>query len=176
MPALAIREDISPAEVRRRGRRGRDGRASARMIAIANALGRMDRASAAREAEAKVAKARAALDRLRREKEARAKTHPQEGQRKGAPSVSLTDPEAWRMCFPDGAVRAGYNVQTAALSEQGLIVAVMTTDRRNDQGLACPLVDGVARRYGRAPRRALFDQGYAARADIAALWEHPMGP
>lgn len=62
---------------------------------------------AAREAEAKVAKARAVLDRLRREKEARAKTHPQDEQRKGAPSVSLTDPEARRMRFPDGAVRAG---------------------------------------------------------------------
>ena len=113
---------------------------------------------AAREAEAKVAKARAALDRLRREKEARAKTHPQEEKHKGAPSVSLTDPEARRMRFPDGAVRAGYNVQTAAVPDQGLIVAVMTTDRRNDQGLARPLVDAVARRYGRAPRRALFDE------------------
>jgi hypothetical protein len=65
--------------------------------------------------------------------------------------VSLTDPEARRMRFPDGAVRAGYNVQTAAVPDQGLIVAVMTTDRRNDQGLARPLVDAVARRYGRAP-------------------------
>jgi transposase len=130
----------------------------------------------AREAEAKVAKARAALDRLRQEKEARAKTHPQEEKHKGAPSVSLTDPEARRMRFPDGAVRAGYNVQTAAVPDQGLIVAVMTTDRRNDQGLARPLVDAVARRYGRAPRRALFDEGYASRADIAALCEHPLGP
>lgn len=114
---------------------------------------------AARETEAKLAKARAVLDRLRREKEARAKTHPQEEQRKAPPSVLLSDPEARRMGFPDGAVRAGYNVQTVALPDHGLIVAVMTTDRRNDQGLAGPLVDVVARRYGRAPRRALFDQG-----------------
>jgi hypothetical protein len=90
--------------------------------------------------------------------------------------VSLTDPEARRMRFPDGAVRAGYNLQTAAVPEAGLIVAVLATDRRNDQGLARPLVDAVARRYGRAPRRALFDEGYAARADIAALAEHPLGP
>jgi hypothetical protein len=67
-------------------------------------------------------------------------------------------------------------VQTAAVPDQGLIVAVMTTDRRNDQGLARPLVDAVARRYGRAPRRALFDEGYASRADIAARCEHPLGP
>jgi len=131
---------------------------------------------AARETEAKVGKARAALDRRRREKAAREKTHPQEEQHKGAPSVSLTDPEARRMRFPDGAVRAGYNLQTAAVPEAGLIVAVIATDRRNDQGLARPLVDAVARRYGRAPRRALFDEGYASRADIAALAEHPLGP
>ena len=58
----------------------------------------------------------------------------------------------------------------------GLIVAVIATDRRNDHGLARPLVDEVARRYRRAPRPALFDKGYAWRADIAALAEHPLGP
>jgi hypothetical protein len=131
---------------------------------------------AAREAEAKVQRARAALDRLRREKHAREQTHPEEEKAKGAPAVSLTDPQARRMRFADGAVRAGYNVQTAAVPDTGLIVAVMTTDRRNDLGLAQPLVDLVARRYRRSPRRALFDQGYAARADIAALAEHPCGP
>jgi transposase len=131
---------------------------------------------AGREAEAKVAKARAALDRLRQEKQAREKTHPQEEKRKGAPSVSLTDLEARRMRFPDGAVRAGYNLQTAAVPDKGLIVAIKTTDRRNDHGLACPLVEEVVRRYGRSPGRVLFDEGYASRSDIEALAAHPAGP
>src|SRR6516164_2023029 len=48
MCALAIRDDISPEELRRQARRERDGRVSARLIAIANALEGMDRASAAR--------------------------------------------------------------------------------------------------------------------------------
>jgi hypothetical protein len=74
-------------------------------------------ARAVHEAKAKVAKARAALDRLRREKQSREKTHPEEEKAKGAPSASLTDPEARRMRFPDGAVRAGYNVQTAAVPD-----------------------------------------------------------
>ena len=130
----------------------------------------------AKVAKAKVAKARAALDWLRREKQSREKTHPEEEKAKGAPSVSLTDPEARRMRFPDGAVRAGYNVQTAGVPDKGLIVAVMITDRRNDKGLGRPMVDEIARRYGRSPRRALFDEGYASRADIAALAEHPCGP
>jgi Transposase DDE domain len=130
---------------------------------------------AAREAAAKVAGARAALERLRQEKAAREKTHPQAEKEKSAPSVSLTDLEARRMRFPDGAVRAGYNLQTAAVPDKGLIVAVKTTDRRNDQGLARPLVDEVVRRYGRTPKRALFDEGYAARTDVEGLAGHPAG-
>ena len=48
MSALAIRDDIGSEELRRRARRERDGRVSARLIAIANALEGMDRTSAAR--------------------------------------------------------------------------------------------------------------------------------
>lgn len=48
MSALAIRRDIGSDELRRRARREGDGRVSARLIAIANALEGMDRASAAR--------------------------------------------------------------------------------------------------------------------------------
>ena len=48
MLALAIRDDISPEELRRRARHVPDGRVGARMIAIANALEGMDRATAAR--------------------------------------------------------------------------------------------------------------------------------
>ena len=50
MSALVIRDDIRSGELRRQARRERDGRVSARLIAIANALDGMDRASAARRA------------------------------------------------------------------------------------------------------------------------------
>jgi hypothetical protein len=46
----------------------------------------------------------------------------------------LTDLEARRMRFPDGAVRAGYNLQTAAVPDKGLIVAIKT-DRQLDRRL-----------------------------------------
>ncbi len=48
MTALAIRDDVAPDELRRRARRERDGRVSARLIGLANALDGMDRATAAR--------------------------------------------------------------------------------------------------------------------------------
>jgi hypothetical protein len=45
---LAIRDDIGSEELRLRTRRESDGRIGARLIAIANALEGMDRASAGR--------------------------------------------------------------------------------------------------------------------------------
>jgi transposase len=48
MRALAICDDLSPEELRRQARHVPDGRVSARMMAIANALDGMDRSTAAR--------------------------------------------------------------------------------------------------------------------------------
>jgi hypothetical protein len=45
MPALRIRDDISSGELRRQARRESDGRVSARLIAIANALDGMNESS-----------------------------------------------------------------------------------------------------------------------------------
>jgi hypothetical protein len=80
------------------------------------------------------------------------------------------------MKFADGAVRPAYNAQIAAVPAQGIIVAVEMTDRRNDAGLAAPMVDDIARRYGRGPQRLLVDTHYATSQDIAALAEHAAGP
>ena len=50
------------------------------------------------------------------------------------------------------------------------------TDRRNDAGLAAPMVDDIVRRYGKAPERLLVDTHYATSEDIAALAVHAAGP
>ena len=131
---------------------------------------------AAREVEAKAAKARAALEKLRKEKKEREKTHPKDEEKKGEPSVSLTDPEAQRMRFADGAVRTGYNIQTAAIPKEGVVVCVQATDRRNDTGLALPMIQAVVRRFGRTPLRLLLDDGYASQDDVIALAGHELGP
>ena len=80
------------------------------------------------------------------------------------------------MKFADGAVRPAYNAQIAAVPAQGIIVAVEMTDRRNDAGLAAPMVDDIVRRYGRGPERLLVDTHYATSEDITTLAEHQAGP
>jgi len=79
------------------------------------------------------------------------------------------------MRFPDGAVRPAYNAQIAAAPKEGVIVSIAVTDRRNDAGLAGPMVDDIARRYGKTPGRLLVDTSYATGEDIVAL-AHAGGP
>ena len=79
------------------------------------------------------------------------------------------------MRFPDGAVRPGYNAQIAAAAKEGVIVSIAVTDRRNDAGLAGPMVDDIARRYGKAPDKLLVDTSYATSKDIVALAAHAAG-
>jgi transposase len=132
---------------------------------------------AAREVKERAERARAALDRVRAEKEKRAKTHPQdEAKKKSEPKASLSDPEARCMRFPDGAIRPAYNAQIATTPNEGIIVSVEMTDRRNDAGLAAPMVDDMVRRYGKTPEKLLVDTHYATSEDIAVLAEHAAGP
>lgn len=132
---------------------------------------------AARDVKERAGRARAALDKVRAEKEKRAKTHPQdEARKKSEPSASLSDAEARNMRFPDGAVRPAFNAQLAVTPKEGIIVSVEMTDRRNDAGLAVPMVDDIVRRYGKAPKNLLVDTHYATSDDIAALASREMDP
>jgi transposase len=131
---------------------------------------------AAREVKERAEKARAALDRVRAEREKRAKRHSQDEAKKPEPKASLSDPEARNMRFADGAIGPAYNAQIAVTPTEGIIISVGITDRRNDAGLAAPMVDDVIRRYGMAPETLLVDTHYATSEDIAALAEHAAGP
>ena len=133
------------------------------------------RERAARDVQARAGRAWAALERLEAERKARAKTHSKDEAKKKEPRASTSDPEARSMRFPDGAVRPAYNAQIAATPKEGVIVAIEVTDRRNDAGLAGPMVDDIARRYGKAPDRLLIDTSYATSEDIIALAAHAAG-
>jgi hypothetical protein len=131
---------------------------------------------AARDVKERSERARAALDRIRAEKEKRAKKHPRDEAKKSEPKASLTDPEARAMRFADGGVHAAFNAQIAATPKEGIIVSVEMTDRRNDAGLAMPMVEDIVRRYGKMPEKLLVDTNFATIKDIANLAAHPAGP
>jgi len=125
---------------------------------------------AAREIKERADQARAALEKVRAEKEKRAKRHRKdEAKKTSEPKASLSDPQARLMRFPDNAIRPAYNAQIAATPQEGVIVSIEMTDRRNDAGLALPMVDDIVRRYGRAPKNLLVDTHYATSEDITAL-------
>jgi transposase len=130
----------------------------------------------ARQVKERAARARTMLEQLRAKKAERARRHAAAEAKKSEVKVSLSDPEARNMRFPDGAVRPAYNAQIAAAPQEGIIVSVDVTDRRNDSGLAVPMVDNIASRYGTAPEKLLVDTHYATCEDIAALAEHAAGP
>jgi transposase len=132
-------------------------------------------ARAEREVAERAAEAKATLDKLRAEREERAKTHGKEEAEKSGPKASTTDPEARLMRFADGGVRPGYNLQLGCVPGADVIVAVMMTDRRNDTGLAVPMVDAIAQRYGAPPERLLVDTKYATQDDIVTLSQCPEG-
>jgi transposase len=138
--------------------------------------GQAARERAARDVQERAGRARAALERLEAERKSRAARHAKDEARKTAPKASTSDPEARFMRFPDGAVRPAYNAQIAAAPIEGVIISIDVTDRRNDAGLAGPMVDDIARRYGRTPNRLLVDTSYATSEDIIALAAHIAGP
>jgi hypothetical protein len=127
------------------------------------------RARAAHDVAARAAKAKAKLAEIEQERQTRAKRSPKEVAEKKEPRASLTDPEARRMRFADGAVRAAYNVQLAITSAEGFIVAALATDRRNDSGLARPMLEAAEARLGTRVKRLVADSNYACLNDIAAL-------
>jgi transposase len=147
---------------------GADLAASAKRVKAA-------RERAARALLERAQRAKATLEELQRAKAEREKTHSAAEARKEEPKVSLTDPEAQRMRFADGAVKPGYNMQ-AVTTTNGFVLEVDSTARRNDTGLAVPMMEMVKTRYKVLPKRLLVDTKYAVEDDIVALAEDPEGP
>jgi transposase len=134
------------------------------------------RARGLRQTQERIEKARAKLAEIEAEKDKRAKRSPKEVAEQKEARASLTDPQARRMRCADGAVRASYNVQIAATTDHGFVIAIMATDRRNDSGLVRPMFEESEQRLGRPIKRVLADTGFAQVDDIAALGSRAEAP
>lgn len=140
---------------------------------------RRRRAARARAEADTAARAQAARERLaglQAEKAEREKTHKKQETAKRPPRASTTDPEARLMKMPDGSFRPAYNLIVAAAPQQQVILAVEPTERRSEAGLARPMVDDIARRYGARPQRLLVDTRLATAHEIVDLADHADGP
>ena len=124
----------------------------------------------------RAAAARAKLAALQQEKAERSKRHAKQEQDKDAPKVSTSDPQARIMQMPDGGFRPAFNVIVAATTGSQVVLAVTPTERRNDSGLAVPMVETVERSYRRRPARLLVDSKLVAQDEIVALAGHPVAP
>jgi transposase len=137
---------------------------------------RAARSRAEAETAARAQAARDKLAELQAEKAAREKTHKTQEAAKGPPKVSTTDPEARLMRMPDASFRLAYNLMVAAAPQQQVILAIEPSDRRSEAGLAQPMVEEIARRYGARPRRLLVDTRLATAPEIVGLAGHDDGP
>ena len=159
--------------------RERVAQLKAELVSDSSASERRRRAAAERAAADVAARAEAArrkLAELQAEKARRTKTHPGEEAGKSEPQASTTDPEARVMKMADGGFRPAYNLFVAASAKSQVIVDVAVTDRRNDTGMAQPMVTTILARYGRTPRRLLVDTKAATADDIVALATRPEAP
>jgi transposase len=100
--------------------------------------------------------------------EARKRDPHYRGRRDAPAEASTSDAEVDMMAFPDGGRRPAWNAQLVSDAASGCILhADLVTV--GDQTQLGPGVDGVVRRYGRAPAEHLVDGGHRHLATIERL-------
>jgi transposase len=127
---------------------------------------RAARERAARERQARLAAALAKHAEIEAERLRRAKTNKKQVAEQTEPRVSTTDPEARVMKMADGGFRPAYNAQVATVAGGQIVVAVSAVTVGSDRGLVRPMVERIARAYGRTPKRCLVDGGFTKGEDI----------
>jgi transposase len=138
-----------------------------------NRRGRAARARAASQVSERAAKARETYNKLVEEKQEAEKTHKKAEAEKSERTVSTTDPESRLMRFADNSMAGAYNIQLAAAG--CFVVGLEVTDRRNDMGLAEPMVKQLDARYERRPSRLVLDSKIATQEEIISLSEPDNG-
>lgn len=127
---------------------------------------------AAREREAKVG---AALDRLAEieaERARRGRTNKNQTAKQKEPRASTTDPQARVMKMADGGYRPAHNCQFATVADGQIVVGVDVEGTGSDHGLMRPMIEQIARRHGRRPKRYLVDGGFNKNDDTEWAADH----
>jgi transposase len=124
----------------------------------------------ARQRSERLAQARQVAEELQVKLEERLRRHPNEAKGRSpeerSSRASTTDPESRRMKMADGGTRPGYNVQSVATTDTGIIVNVSVSNQGSDGGLMGPAVDQIEESYGRSPSQYLVDGGFSSKEDV----------
>jgi len=123
------------------------------------------RARAARERRERVEAALGKLGEIEAERERRAKTNRKQVGEQKEPRASTTDADARIMKMADGGFRPAYNCQIATVAQGQIVIEVTPTTVGSDRGQLRPMIDRLAVRYGRRPKRHLVDGGFNKNED-----------
>ena len=66
------------------------------------------------------------------------------------------------MKMPDGGYRPAYNIQYSTVCQGQVIVGVDVVTAGTDQGQLPPMLEQIADRFGKRPKEALVDGGFAS--------------
>lgn len=89
----------------------------------------------------------------------------EEQDKKQAPRVSVTDPEARVMKMAGGGFRPAYNIQYAVDVDTGIVVGVDATNIGSDKAQLQPMMEAIEAHLGKLPDQALVDSGFV-RLDV----------
>jgi transposase len=130
----------------------------------------MDDDPAAPSRRCAAARERAARERQERLEEALKRLPELEAKKKAddrhKARASTTDAEASVMKMADGGYRPAMNVQYAAATNCGVILAVSVLTTGSDMGQIAPALEQIEGRFGVRPEEALADGGYAKHEDL----------
>ena len=130
------------------------------------------RAAAIRGAKDRLERIEGAIEQAQEIVDDKHLSEPQAGDKKRAPRVSTSDPEATVMKMGDGGFRPAYNVQFATAADgSGVILGVDVTMRGSDQGEMAPMLVQLEERTGQRPERHWVDAAYASHDAIEAAAE-----
>lgn len=126
---------------------------------VGQKLGRA-REQAARESEERLEAALAEFEKLRTQKP----EVPEDKLR-----VSISEPEARKMKYPDGGYAPSYNVQITTDHAQGIIVAAGISQAAGDSKELLAAVARVKENTGKLPAQVVADGGYTSGSNIKQL-------
>ena len=156
MPALAIRQDLKPTELRRLARFEPDRRASMRLLAIANALEGMSRADAARLAGMERQALRDAVLRYNAEGPEGLHDRPRSGRPEGLSEGQQAALKAWVLRGPDperDGISAWRLIDICAHAERAHAVRYSEGDVAPAQAAGALASEGAATASARQPGR-----------------------